>query len=223
MTKKQETEVATSTWPGAFNAFEKAFNAVISNPQPAALFLVVYMVLAIISSNDKDPVMLTSLAQFIFLLAVVLYSLALADGKQLTIKSFMQVDVKKYIFLLLTGILSMLIVGVSLLLFIVPVVWALAWIFCSGYLVVDKGLSPVDAIKESKRLAQNHKGKVWGLIGVTFLAGVAIGIIGAIPYGGYLATFAMGVLTLVCSVAGAMLYRWLQKNDSAAATKPTEA
>jgi uncharacterized membrane protein len=222
MTKKQVTETKTleaSKWPGAFKAFENAGNAVLKNPQPAALFLVVYMVLAIISSNDTDPVMLTSVADLVFLLAITIYSLALADGKQLTIKSFLQLDVKKYIFLLLTGILGMLLIGVSLLLFIVPVVWTLAWVFSAGYAVADKGLNPVDAIKEGKRLAQNHKGKVWGIVGVTFLFGIAIGIINVIPYAAYLGTLALGVLTIVCSVAGAMLYRWLQANDEVAETE----
>jgi hypothetical protein len=222
MTKKQVTKTentASNEWTGAFNAFEKAFDAILKNPQLAVAFVIAYIAPTILSSSNTMLFVLSGLVQLIFLLAIPLYCLALADGSKPTLKHLFQLDVKKYIYLLLAGVLFLLILGVSLLLLIFPVIWALAWIFSMEYVVADKGLSPMAALKESKRLGANHKGKVWGIVGVTFIGGFGAGLIGALPYGQYLGTLAMGVITLVSSVAGAMLYRWLQKNNEVTETE----
>jgi hypothetical protein len=222
MTKKQVTKTENTTpseWTGAFKAFEKAFDAILKNPLFAAVFVIAYIAPTILSSSNTMLFVLSGLVQLIFVLAIPLYCLALADGSKPTIKHLFQINMKKYIFLLLAGVLFFLILGVSFLLLVFPVIWVLAWIFSMEYIVADKGLSPMAALKESKRLGASHKGKVWGIVGVTFIGGFGAGLIGALPYGQYVGTFAMGVVTLVSSVAGAMLYRWLQKNSEVTETE----
>lgn len=73
-----------------------------------------------------------------------------------------------------------LIVFAGIILFIVPgIIWAIKYMF-APYLVLDKGLTVKEALKESKRIT---KGIKWDLLG----AGIPIAI------AGYLGIFALGI------------------------------
>jgi len=74
--------------------------------------------------------------------------------------------------MILTGI----IVVVGLILVIVPgIIWALRYVFVP-YLVIDRGLAPLAALRESSRITYGHK---WQLLGL-FLALIVLNIVGAI-------------------------------------------
>ena len=61
-------------------------------------------------------------------------------------------------------ILSGIVIVVGLLLLIVPgIIFSLMFLFTS-YIVIDRNLGPVKAMKESKRITKGHRGKLLGLL-----------------------------------------------------------
>lgn len=100
------------------------------------------------------------------------------------------------------AILSTLIVLVGILLLIIPgIIFSIRLQFVS-FLILDKKLGPVEAIKESWKIT---KGSVWNL----FLLGLALGLINL---AGFL-TLIIGLLWTIptTSLATAYVYRKLQK------------
>ncbi|MDQ4031353.1 MAG: hypothetical protein M3332_03415 [Actinomycetota bacterium] len=213
---------AEGQWPGAFTAFAGAFDQLKKNPQPALLFLGVYAVLAIISSVGQDDVSYFSTERWnyedilylVFLLALPVYGFALADRKVISLSEFMRFDATKYFTLLGALLLFALVIFGSALLLLVPLIWTVAWFSLIPYAVVDKGTGVIGAFKESKRLARNHKAKVWGAIGVTVLYSIIATLFAVIPYIG---SVAIAFVTLLSWGAFAILYRWLQQNDKSLA------
>lgn len=212
---------ATGGWQGAFNALGAVFEQIKKNPQPAYLFVGVYTALAVLSfladggstSFNETGSSYESLAALIFLLALPVYSLALADKKVISIGEFMRFDLGRYLTLVAVMLLTVVILVVAAIPLLIPLIWVIPWFALAGYAAVDKKLGPVEALKESKRLAQNHKGKVWGIIGSMILLAIAAGILSFIPVvGAAVAAF----VNVLAGGAFASLYRWLERNVSAA-------
>jgi len=219
-TKVPHKQAADSPdWPDAFYVFGQIFQRVRENPGPAILFVVIYTILAALSVQtikESSPLALQifgyeSLATLVFLLALPIYGLALADNKKITLQHFLRFNIRTYLSLLAVGLLTVLIVSVSLLALIVPVIWAIGWFFAGTYAAVDKRLGPIEALKESKRISAPHIGKVWGIVGVSILLSVVCLVLQALPFVGlFLSIVAYGLLSVVDYGAGAYLYRWLQ-------------
>lgn len=215
--KQSSTKTTTGKWEGAFNAYGTAFKKLKENPEPALLFIGVYAVLAILSAlmqggqsyMDPDYNSIEDLAYLVFAIPLIGYGLSLADGKKITLGTFMQFKFRHLVFLIVATILYALIVGVSLLLLLIPAIWTIAWFYLASYPIVDKNMGPIAALKESKRLAKEHKGKVWGIIGVSILLAIPVGILSQIPYIGSVSNAAAGVWAIT---AAAILYRWLQQH-----------
>lgn len=205
----------SKTWQGAFSAFDASFKQIKANPNPALLFVGVYTVVSIISLiiqgkssySEKDYVAYADILVLFFVLPLTVYALALADKKKLSVSEFMQLDIKKLILIIATSLFTTLVIILSFLALIVPIIWVAAWFALVVFPVAEKGMTPIQAMKESKRLTQAHKGKVWGVIGVMFLVSIALGIIGTLPYIGVAAVAFSSVWT---TAAMANLYRWLQ-------------
>ena len=210
-----------SIWNGAFDAFGQAYNQVMKNPQPLLLLLAVYAVLACIDmlvSGEKlatsSTFSISDATFLIFLLAMPTYALAIADKKVISIKQFMQFEAHRYFIMLGTLILTYLIIGFSLVLLLVPAIWTIAWFSLSMYPVLDKKMGVIESLKESKRLAENHKAKVWGLIGATLLLMIPLALLSFVPIIGQVYAAFISVLM---GGAEAILYRWLQHNATDAA------
>jgi hypothetical protein len=203
-------------WPGALNAYSDTLERLKKNNKPALLFLGVTLAASVfslllqpdVSPREREYVNYADLMYFVFLLAVPTYALAVADNKLISAKQAMRFSFMKFFSLIIAFILTGLIVGVSVLLFIIPAIWTIAWLYLAAYAVVDKDLGPINALKESKRLAAEHKGKVWGVIGVGLLVSIGAGVLGFIPLVGDVAAMAA---TLWAAASAALLYRWLQK------------
>jgi uncharacterized membrane protein len=75
------------------------------------------------------------------------------------------------------SILLMLIVGVGLILLIIPGIILALMFFAAGYLVIDRHLTPINALKESARIT---KGNLWKLF-FFFLASAGLSILGMLP------------------------------------------
>ncbi len=215
------TSPTKTAWQGAFATYGQVFEQVKKNPQPAYLFIAVYTVLAIISTITSDGASILSesydsyesIAWLVFILALPVYGLAIADRKMVTLAEVMKFDVSKFFYMLGALILASLIFIVSALPLLIPLIWTVAWFSLVQYPVVDKGHGPIEALKESKRLSENHKSKVWGMIGVTLLLGIPASAISFIPYVGGVISAAFVVLS---TCAFAVLYRWLQREQPVA-------
>jgi hypothetical protein len=207
-------------WPGAFIALGQIFGQLKKNPEPAYVFVGTYTVLAFISQaangfatpmemKGGGVASLESLTSLIFLLALPVYTLALADRKTITVNQFIAFDLTKYLTIIGATLLTVLIVFISAIPLLIPLIWVVPWLSLSSYVIVDKNVGVIDSLKESKRLAQDHKSKVWGIIGMTIGLAIIGSIFSFIPLVGPIVAATIGLLS-----AGllASLYRWLQKN-----------
>lgn len=90
-------------------------------------------------------------------------------------------------------VLSALMVMIGLVLLVVPgIIFALSLMFVK-FVVIERGLAPIEAMKESARIAKGHR---WELL-ILLLAIIAINVIGAIPFGlGLLVTIPVSALAV---------------------------
>lgn len=217
-------------WPGAFAAYSKAYEGVAKNSKPAMLVVGLYLAITIIGSlaqgkmpNEDGYKGVETIVGLIFLLALPLYGLAIADKRTLSIKQFMKFDANKYFMVLFTSIICSFAVVLSLFALIIPVIWVLPWVYLALYASAEKGLSPVAAIKYSKSLAGEHKAKVWGLIGVGILLTICSFVFAVVPVVGmFLAYGALMFVSVLNNGANGMLYRFLQAEHKAAAPAKAE-
>ena len=151
-----------SSWPGAFAAYSAVFEQIKKNPAPAMLFIGVSLAASLVSLVaqghtsyvDSGHQSYEDIVTLIFFLVLTVYGLALADRRRISLGEFVRFNARKYFILLVVAVLAVLAVGVSLLLLIVPAIWVIAWVSFSNYAAVDKNMGPIQALKESKRLAQ---------------------------------------------------------------------
>jgi uncharacterized membrane protein len=152
-----QNEAQKNIWQGAFRAYGTAFDRIKANPEPAFLIVGTYATLAILSGilqggkpyADSTYANIEDLAYLVFILALVTYSLALADDKKVSIREVMRFSLRKYVWILLAVVLYGLIIGASLLLLIIPAIWTIAWFYFQVYAVVDKNLGPIKALKKA--------------------------------------------------------------------------
>lgn len=83
---------------------------------------------------------------------------------------------KDYIIYLAATVFVSVVIMIGFILLIVPGVIFMLMLFFTTYLVVDKGRGPIDAMKESARIAKGHK---WQLL-LLFLAILGINILGVL-------------------------------------------
>lgn len=113
----------------------------------------------------------------------------------------------------LAAIVSLIIVGIGLILLIVPGIIAQIMLSLTIFLVLEKGMKPIDALKESRRMT---KGKRWDLF-LFLLVLVFINIVGAIPAGlGLLVTLPISLLAFT------HVYKAIDKSDDMAPVAPTQ-
>jgi uncharacterized membrane protein len=90
--------------------------------------------------------------------------LYLARGESFDFKAFIP-QPTMYLNYLIAYVLVSLIVGIGLLLFIIPGLILAVMLNLTLYLVIDKKMGPIEAIKESIARTKGHKGDIfWGLI-----------------------------------------------------------
>lgn len=211
----EEQKPNAKPWEGAFNAFEQAYKSIMGNPKPALFFVAVYATINIISMllqgkttySQEGYVAYADILMLVFVVPLTSYALALAAGRSLSVSEFMDISFKKLVSVIFASILFVLVVLGSLVLFIIPAIWTIAWFAFVALAVVDKDLGPMESLRESKRLAQNHKGKVWGMIGVSILVSIAASVVGVIPYIGVVA---LGFASVITTTASGRLYTWLK-------------
>ncbi len=112
------------------------------------------------------------------------------------------------------SVLLGLIVVVGVILLVVPGIYAALAFAFTGYLVVDKGMNPIAALKESARLT---KGNRWKLL-LLGLAILGLTILGMIPL--FLGLLVIGPVSML---AGIHAYRTLEQAQGAAPVAPAIA
>ena len=70
---------------------------------------------------------------------------------------------------LAASILLAIVVGVGLALLIVPGIILFLMFMFATFIVIERGLGPIDAMSESRRLTRGHKWQLLGFVGLLFL------------------------------------------------------
>lgn len=115
------------------------------------------------------------------------------------------------------GICMAVLLGVSLLLFIVPFFIVLPKVFMAPYLLVDKNLGIGEALRQSFALSKGNVGAIYGVIGVFVLISLA----SIVPILGGIAT-AVGAF-LYSNAATFRYYHLLAQKDGKHPITPLEA
>jgi len=91
-------------------------------------------------------------------------------------------------------VLVAVITVLGFILFIIPGIVAMVTLLFASYIVVDRGMGPWEAIKESGRITEGHRWKLLGfvlvLVGLNILGAVALGV-------GLLVTIPVTMLSMV--------------------------
>jgi hypothetical protein len=232
---------ADKRWPGAFAAISESLNQVLKNPQPALLYAATSAAVGsltfILSGgySASEPTFGETYSSFIgiavaalFLLANRNYALAVADKRNLSISEYMRFNANSYVSLLIVSLLTYMMWGLSFLFFIIPLIWTVGWFYMAQFRASERGGDPIQALKYSRAISRNHKGKVWGIFGavilIILLSFIPIFVLIIIPFVGLIAlTFIAAVFELIILGAFAILYRWLVRaaeTDPAAITSP---
>ncbi len=209
---KQNT--SSKEWPGAFETYSRVIKQMNLNWKPVAFFVGVYTLMTAVSLSlqgksvytDTSYVPYSDAVLILFLLPIVSFALAVAKRKTMTIDQFMTITPRTFLLLMVTSIFASAIILGSILLFIIPAIWTVAWFTLSTYAMVDKNLSPIESLKRSKQVSKDHKAKVWGVIGVGMLLSLVAALFAGIPYIGIAG---IAYATIALSAASAELYLWL--------------
>jgi hypothetical protein len=124
----------------------------------------------------KEKILVVSLAILFFLLFIILAAIIgswsqtflyqaiyqAAQGKQLSIKTMLQLAWKKLLSYLLASLASGFLILLGFLLFIIPGIILIVWFFLVSYVVVVEKTGPIQTLKRSKKLVKGH---FWGVLG----------------------------------------------------------
>ena len=104
-------------------------------------------------------------------------------GQKIEVKNII-IGFNNYVNIVLANLLVFGLVGISLVAFIIPGIIVGCRLAFVSYLVMDKGLDPIEAVETSWRLTRGHGWKVFGL-GVLsifiFILGLAMAFVGVFP------------------------------------------
>lgn len=145
-------------------------------------------------------VLLFGAVNMILYLMMLVLQVQTAAGKQPEIGELFSKITQKWLWLRLIGlgIVASVILVIGFLLLIIPGIIAIGRLAMSPYLLIDKDMKVMDAIKASNQMGKQFSGKVWGAIGVTFLISLGTSLLAVIPIiGGVVGTLIMIAYSLV--------------------------
>jgi uncharacterized membrane protein len=166
------------------------------------LILVIPQVLIQFSENDALTVVLgiaVQLLEYFLTVGLIKISLEIVDGGQPEISDLFS-GCPVYLSYVLATLLYSLALGLGLLLLVVPGLFAAIVFGFYGYVIVEKGYGPIEALKASFKLTEGVR---WNLLGFGLLL-VLINFLGALIVG-------LGLLVTlpITFVATAFVYRKL--------------
>jgi hypothetical protein len=207
-------------WPGAFGIYKISKDAMLRNFDTlirlAIIFGFFYLFDYIVTGTARHHAVANVLESIIFDMVaifissiIILATIRSVEGEKISVGNVFSAVYDRVFNVILTGILVGIISLLSLVLFIVPAFFVIPRIYLSLYFVVDKNMSPIEAVKASWEATEGHVGKVFGILGVNILI-----ILPIITLIGVLATVYFGFMYYA---ATAVLYVFLTKNQK---TKP---
>lgn len=192
------------SWPGAFGLFKYSKAAISLNLGAIIIILLiqfaVYMTIGLVLEETVATFVQLVVGVFIQA-ALVLTYLASVRGKRVSAGDQLSKSPQFFIQLFVLQLLVGFSISIGLLLFIVPGLILLTRLFIAQYYLIDKNMGAVEAYKASLAATKGNTGKVWGIIGASFVMALpAITIIG-IPVTIY--------LLFMYAAAAALLYQYL--------------
>lgn len=200
-------------WPGAFGIYHHSRRAVLINLVPLIILWLLDVVGSIFQAIPRIGPLISFIVSLFISVAFIVVLLASAKGEHITPDAAISKSWQFILRFLGLNILVGLSVAGGLILLVIPGLIILPRLALANYYLIDKDMGVMDAYKASWNDTRGHAGKVWGIIGVTFLM-----ILPVITIIGIIATV---YLLVMYSAAYALLYLYLQKQP--AADKPAEA
>jgi len=216
------------TWPGAFGLYKFSRNAVRLNLSTIvglfAISLLASIIFGVLGGNKSPSMDVMDLISNLFGIwisaALVFALLASVRETKTSVGEALKQGGGFYLNYLVLTVLTIVILGISLALLIVPFFIVLPRILLAPFYLVDQKLGPTAALKASWHGTRGNSGRVWGILGVCFLMGL-------------LCLVLIGIYFLfMYSAALALLYAFLAKSTAepaipatplAAESSPTEA
>lgn len=205
----------TNVWPGAFGIYKDSAAAVKLNIGPILLIIGLNILLSLAlgsitgkRDSNMNPLQLVSdLVSVWFAAAMTITILASVRGKKVLLGESLKKAWDVYFNYLILSVLTILALGVSLLLLVVPFFFVLPRLVLAPYYLVDKNLGPIEALKASWNNSQGHSAKAWGIIGASILMALLIIVL-------------VGIYFLVMySAAFAVLYLFVNKSAKKASSR----
>lgn len=204
------------TWTGAWDAFKRSWQLIKENPGFPLLFLGLNLIAGIVDSRDTDD--LTGwflVVALITAVAMAKYALMLSEGKKVSWSASFSTSPGEYLRVLFGYIIGFILIALSAVLLLVPLVWMIPWTAFMVYVILEKGVGPIEGFRQSKALASNRKGEVWKLIGITILFNIPIGILGSFGSASMVVSnTASALVSLVCAVCVASLYQYVKTSPA---------
>ena len=121
--------------------------------------------------------------------AITLTQLDSVVGKKREAKDAFE-DGKKFVLRYIAlGILCAIVITIGLILFIVPGILAIFFLSLAPYILIDKNLSAIDAMKHSYELTQEYWKPVLGLV----IVNIAVSAVGSFPLVGWIVSLVLTV------------------------------
>lgn len=173
------------------DTFGKGWQLFRANVGPLIGIIIVLFLLAIPSNTGEDASagqnLFASLYSIFVLNPVALVAyygvVRLARGQELNPQGLFSVLQNNYLNVVGVTFLASMIIGIGFLLFIIPGVYLSARLGFAGYLCLDRGLGPIDAIKTSWDVTQGHAGTLilYGIVAFfLILVGLLALLVGAL-------------------------------------------
>ncbi len=204
-TAKAGKKFVPNSWSSPFDLFKYSKAIVQLNLSTVIILLVGYILIELILriALKNIGILISYLIDPIVVGGLTYAYLQGSKGKRVELDEALNVGVKNWLNFLILGILLAVICIVSLVLLIVPFLFVLPRVVLSPYYLLDKGLSPIDAIKASWEGTKGHAWDVWGIFLVTILFGLLMLVIVGIYF------------YVLYSAALCVLYRILTKKSAA--------
>jgi uncharacterized membrane protein len=169
---------------------------------------------AVVGATPEDPSLIGGVVNFalstLIGMGVVAFYLAAHDNPE-TVELSALWHPQPFWKFLGASILVGLAVGIGFVLLVVPGLIAMVLFMFATFIVIDRGLGPIEAMKESMRIGRGHRWTLLGLVAVLLLIVIA----------GFVAVF-VGILVAmpISTLAFAHAYRELSSRAGAAPIAP---
>ncbi len=204
-------------WPGAWGAYKYSRQAVKRNPLPILAVLVLYFLASglpsILLNRSGRPWgnAIGDLISIPFSIALVIAYLASVRGQKISVGSALKASFDPMLILkyIANAILLTVAVVASAALLIVPFFFVMPRLVLAPYFLIDRKLSPLQALTVSWNATKGSAGKVWGIVGAAIAMSLIMLTFIGIPFALY--------LLFMYGASQALLYEFLNRAQPATA------